>query len=122
MHDWKLTLRGAGVDMSESAIQTAQQLMHEALGSSLPIFFHVSDMLSFLKQTFAKYDVVLGAFSLHHLTSEDKVEVMVNSYHYADWLPSKTQKLVLESDLTRYWQVQSRICKNRNAADYPDDA
>lgn len=64
-----------GVDMSESALKTAQALLSEALGSSMPLFFHTSDMLSFLKQTLATYDIVLAAFALHHLTTEDKTEV-----------------------------------------------
>lgn len=66
---------GAGVDMSESALQTAQGLMQDALGLEQPLFFHVADMLSFLKQAYAAYDIVLAAFSLHHLTPEDKKQV-----------------------------------------------
>ena len=63
--------------MSESAIQNANDSLREALGSDVPIFFHISDMLSYLQNVRGAFDVIIAAFALHHLTSEDKQ--MVNA-------------------------------------------
>ena len=61
--------------MSDSAIKQALSAMTSALGVAAPIFFHRADMHRFLSQTSGSYDVVLAAFSLHHLASDDKVKV-----------------------------------------------
>lgn len=68
-----------GVDMSASALSQAFNCMEEALPPGLPLAFHLADMLSFLKQTTATYDVVLAAFSLHHLTPDEKRQVRPHS-------------------------------------------
>ncbi len=61
--------------MSESAIESANSSLRDALGSDVPIFFHVSDMLSYLSNVRGAFDVIIAAFALHHLTSEDKQKV-----------------------------------------------
>ena len=61
--------------MSDSALATALPLMQEAVGKDVPVVFLLSDMLSFLKNVRGSYDIVIAAFSVHHLTSEDKQEV-----------------------------------------------
>ena len=65
----------AGVDMSESAIDIAHSALKQTLGPSVPIAFHVCDMLSYLRNVRGEYDVIMAAFALHHLTSEDKIKV-----------------------------------------------
>ena len=66
----------AGVDMSESAIDSAHMAMRESLGEATPIFFHISDMLSYLQNVRGAFDVVVAAFALHHLETEDKAKVI----------------------------------------------
>ena len=61
--------------MSDSALQSAHANLRQALGPAFPLFLHVNDILSYLKTLYGAYDVVLTAFALHHLTSEDKLEV-----------------------------------------------
>lgn len=61
--------------MSESAIESASSSLREALGADMPIFFHVSDMLGYLENVRAEFDVIVAAFALHHLTTEDKQKV-----------------------------------------------
>ena len=61
--------------MSESAIDDAHNSLREALGSNIPIFFHISDMLSYLQNVRGSFDVIVAAFALHHLTSGDKQKV-----------------------------------------------
>ena len=68
--------------MSESAITHGQAAMQQAMGPQFPVFFHLSDMLSFLQQTRATYDVVVAAFALHHLTSEDKAKVASDKHKF----------------------------------------
>jgi len=65
-----------GVDMSDSALSTALPLMQEAVGKDAAVVFHLSDMLSYLRNVRGSYDVVIAAFALHHLTSEDKQETL----------------------------------------------
>lgn len=65
--------------MSESAISDANNSLKEALGSDVPIFFHISDMLSYLQNVRGAFDVIIAAFALHHLTSEDKQMVRPSS-------------------------------------------
>lgn len=64
-----------GVDMSDSALQSAHANLRQAFGAAFPLFLHTNDILSYLKTLYGAYDVVLAAFALHHLTSEDKLEV-----------------------------------------------
>lgn len=64
-----------GVDMSESAVESANAAMRASLGESAPVSFHISDMLSYLKNVRGAFDIVVAAFALHHLTSEDKQQV-----------------------------------------------
>ena len=66
--------------MSDSALATALPLMQDAVGREVPVVFHLSDMLSFLKNVRGSYDVVIAAFSLHHLISEDKQEARPRMY------------------------------------------
>ena len=65
--------------MSETAIEDANNSLREALGSDVPIFFHISDMLSYLQNVRSAFDVIIAAFAIHHLTSEDKQKVRSNS-------------------------------------------
>lgn len=76
--------------MSASALDQAFESMEEALPPGLPLAFHLADMLSFLKQTTATYDIVLAAFSLHHLTPDEKRQVEIRA------------KILSEESLTTY--------------------
>lgn len=62
--------------MSIAAVELAHAAMKQTLGASVPVAFHICDMLSFLQNVRGQYDVIVAAFSLHHLKTEDKQKVV----------------------------------------------
>ena len=60
--------------------------MRRALGNAVPIEFHNTDMLSFLRGDRGTYDIVMASFSVHHLDTADTAEarIMMSTLYNVD--------------------------------------
>lgn len=69
-----------GVDLSAPAMEISKENINRALKGTDQAEWHTADFLSFATSCQEEYDCILMSFAMHHLTSNEKAEILVQCH------------------------------------------